>query len=161
MTVALTQRTRMVATQGLPDHMLIFGLDANTYTKGSAKLQGAASFMSDVVAKGLSSCWGDEVDSQYHCTTCLARTYLQPQLQKAVRSDQKITQGDHNPKDFILFKKADFELSSCTKDNTGRREFVELMMFPTLEWPSDHGLVAATLTPFSSKAVDKWSRLCT
>ena len=32
-----------------------------------------------------------------------------------------------------------------TKDNTGRRQYVEEMLFPTLDFPSDHGIVAATL----------------
>ena len=30
--------------------------------------------------------------------------------------------------DYILFKKSDFVTSACTKDNTGRREYIELMM---------------------------------
>ena len=30
---------------------------------------------------------------------------------------------------------------STIKDNTGRRTYVEDMVFPTLKFPSDHGLV--------------------
>lgn len=33
----------------------------------------------------------------------------------------------------------------ASKDNTGERRYVEQMVFPTLKFPSDHGLIAATL----------------
>ena len=46
--------------------------------------------------------------------------YLQPQLQKAARQDEKESKGDVNPKDFILFYKGDFSYSHVQKDNTGR-----------------------------------------
>ena len=100
----------------------------------------AASFR----AKGYSSCWGD-VPNARSATTFNARTYLQAQLQKAARSDEKESKGDKNPKDFILFPKGRFEVLKATKDNTGERTYVEDMVFPTLKFPSDHGVVAATL----------------
>jgi hypothetical protein len=31
------------------------------------------------------------------------------------------------------------------RDNTGERTYTEDMMFPTLKFPSDHGVTAATL----------------
>merc|ERR1719238_2569086 len=109
----------------MPDHMLIFGLDANTYTVGdNPKLQGVDEFAARFRAKGYSSCWGDMPNARSP-TTFNARTYLQPQLQKAARADEKESKGDKNPKDFILFPKAHFEVLAATKDNTGERRYIE------------------------------------
>ena len=74
----------------------------------------------------------------------------QPQLQKAARSTEKASKGDKNPKDFILFPRAAYRVVATTKDNTGRRQYTEGMVFPTLQFPSDHGLVATTLREVSS-----------
>jgi len=127
------------------NHKLIFGLDANTYTKGSKDLQGVKEFMDDVRSKHLTSCWGDEVDSR-HSTTCKARTHLQPQLQKATLFKDLKGKADKNPKDFILFGKGDFDHTMCKRDNTGVWKYVEDRMLPTLTFPSDHCLVAVNLT---------------
>jgi hypothetical protein len=80
-------------------------------------------------------------------TTFNARTYLQPQLNKAVTFDERYTNinVDRNPKDFILYTPRDFELVDTGRDNTGERTYTEDMMFPTLKFPSDHGVTAATL----------------
>ena len=128
----------------MPSHRLVFGLDANTYAKGSSSKQGVAEFAQDFVAKGYSSCWGDVPDPTNH-TTFNARTFLQAQLQKAARASEKAAKGDKNPKDFILFPKAAYEVVATTKDNTGLRRYTEGMVFPTLQFPSDHGLVATVL----------------
>jgi len=130
--------------QRMPSHRLIFGLDANTYVQGSASKQGVVEFGQDFVSKGYSSCWGDAPDPSNH-TTFNARTFLQPQLQKAAKSTEKAGKGDKNPKDFILFPKATYRVVATTKDNTGRRQYTEGMVFPTLQFPSDHGLVATVL----------------
>jgi len=127
-----------------PEHQLIFGLDANTHTIGSASKQGVAEFASAFVTDGYTSCWGDTPDP-HSPTTFNARTYLQPQLQKAARTDEKETKGDKNPKDFILFSRAGFQVLRAGKDNTGEGKYVEEMVFPTLRFPSDHGIVSATL----------------
>ena len=58
---------------------------------------------------------------------------------------QQQQQGDVNPKDFILFSPDDFAVVHTWKDNTGRREYREGMVFPTLEFPSDHGVLSVTL----------------
>ena len=106
--------------QRMPSHRLVFGLDANTYETGSKKLQGVAGFGKDFVSKGYSSCWGDAPDPSNH-TTFNARTFLQPQLQKAAKSTEKASKGDKNPKDFVLFPKASFSLDEALKDNTGEQ----------------------------------------
>ena len=78
------------------------------------------------------------------------RTFLQAQLQKAARSNELRTKGDKNPKDFILFPKWAFTPYATRKDNTGRREYIEQMVFPTLEFPSDHGIISTTLKVVSA-----------
>eukprot|EP00964_Phaeocystis_antarctica_P127115 scaffold90772_cov60-Phaeocystis_antarctica.AAC.3 len=128
----------------MPGHRLVFGLDANTYEHGSGSKQGVVEFGQDFVSKGYSSCWGDAPDPTKH-TTYNARTFLQSQLQKAARSTEKASKGDKNPKDFILFPKAAYSVVATTKDNTGLRSYTEGMVFPTLQFPSDHGLVATVL----------------
>ena len=57
-----------------------------------------------------------------------------------------MTKGDKNPKDFILFPKAGFEVLTAAKDNTGDKKYLEDHVFPSLAFPSDHGVVSVTLT---------------
>ena len=120
-------------------------MQPHRYAKGSASKQGVLEWAQDFVSKGYSSCWGDHPDPANH-TTFNARTFLQAQLQKAARANEKVSKGDKNPKDFILFPASAFSVQATTKDNTGERRYVEDMVFPTLRFPSDHGLVATTLT---------------
>jgi len=130
----------------LADHKIIFGLDANTYEKGIVgKKQDVLEWGKSYVSHGLTSCWGD-VPQPSNYTTFNARTYLQPQLNKACKSSQKREKGDVNPKDFILFKKGDFGVIQTTKDNTGDRKYIEDMAFPTLNFPSDHGILSTRLS---------------
>ena len=56
-----------------------------------------------------------------------------------------MSKGDKNPKDFILFPRTGFELLRAAKDNTGEGRYIEDMVFPTLRFPSDHGIVSTTL----------------
>jgi hypothetical protein len=77
----------------------------------------------------------------------LVQTHLQTQLNKAVRLAEKDTLGDRNPKDFIVFYASQFSVRQTLKDNTGERRYVEGMVFPTLQFPSDHGIVSTVLVP--------------
>ena len=122
----------------------MFGLDANTHAIGTSNKQGVGEFASAFVLDGYSSCWGDQ-PNPLSATTFNARTYLQPQLQKAARTDEKVSKGDKNPKDFILFSRSMFTLQASHKDNTGEGKYIEDMVFPTLHFPSDHGLVSSKL----------------
>tara|TARA_B110001452_G_C15219676_1_gene422818 strand:+ start:283 stop:1881 length:1599 start_codon:yes stop_codon:yes gene_type:complete len=133
--------------EGMSSHRLVFGLDANTYEKEKkGKTQGVQGFAEDFVAKGYTSCWGDAPDPSNH-TTFNARTYLQPQLQKAARQDEKKAKGDKNPKDFVLYPKTSFtQDEEAAKDNTGDKKYLENHIFPSLAFPSDHGVVSVTLT---------------
>lgn len=132
-------------TPELFGHRLIFGLDANTYEHATpGKQQDVMTWGLEYSSLGLSSCWGD-VPQKSNYTTFNARTYLQPQLNKACKSSQKRERGDVNPKDFVIFKNSEFEVVRTWKDNTGNRDFIEDMAFPTLNFPSDHAVLATVL----------------
>jgi len=135
----------MVNNPELTDHKLIFGLDANTYEKGEAgKKQDVLEWGKSYTSHDLTSCWGD-IPQKNNYTTFNARTYLQPQLNKACKSTEKREKGDVNPKDFILFKKEDFSVVKTVKDNTGEKKYIEDMAFPTLQFPSDHGVLSTVI----------------
>jgi len=129
---------------------LIFGLDANTYEVGKpGKTQDVSEFVSWLGEQGLTSCWGDTPRPQEY-TTYNARTYLQPQLNKATSKSEVRAKGDVNPKDFILFYGDQLSLTpgtSTSKDNTGQGNYVDDMVFPTLAFPSDHAIISAQLEP--------------
>jgi hypothetical protein len=126
---------------------LIFGLDANTYEKGEeGKTQDVMLWGAHYMTHGLSSCWGD-VPQKSNYTTYNARTYLQPQLNKACKRTEKREKGDVNPKDFILFDKKDYQVIQTWKDNTGEKVYKEDMAFPTLQFPSDHGILTTIIEP--------------
>jgi len=139
--------------QEFPNHHLILGVDANVYTEDTKEKMSLVQFMCKAKGLGYTSCFGDNPDPKCCLTTCNARTFLQPQLNKAIRHTDRVEQGDRNPKDTILFKCDQTELFPARgrqpnplKDNTGSLEYVEDMVFPTLVFPSDHGVVAVTLS---------------
>jgi hypothetical protein len=137
----------MASDSKLVSHRLIFGMDANTYENAKpGKQQDVLDFGRNYVSHGLTSCWGD-VPNPKNYTTYNARTYLQPQLNKACKSNEKRAKGDVNPKDFIIFPKKDFDVVQTWKDNTGQKRYIEDTAFPTLEFPSDHGILATIIEP--------------
>lgn len=134
---------------------LLFGLDANTHYEclnddGDKYRACVTDFVKAFKAQGINSCYGDSVTNphDYAHTTFNARTYLQPQLNKAVKESEKTTSPlvDKNPKDFILFYDADLKTSElASKDNTGEGTFLNDIVFPTLTFPSDHAITKAVL----------------
>ena len=148
-TDAVHAHVRGAGDSELRAHALVFGLDANTYKVERDGYQGVLPYQADIVAKGMASQRGDTaaIDPAGY-TTFNARTYLQPQLNKAVSFAERYTNlnVDHNPKDFILFYRDQLALASTAKDNTGKRRYDEDIMFPTLDFPSDHGISSAVLT---------------
>ena len=40
-----------------------------------------------------------------------------------------------------------FKVLRTTKDNTGTKKYTERMVFPTLKFPSDHGIIETALRP--------------
>jgi len=125
-----------------PDHVLICGMDANTHKRHSDTTQGFETFNTSFKDMEMLSCWGDAPSLGAHWTTRNARTYLQPQLQKAVGIADVAKKGETNLKDWILFRSNQLESSEEQRDNTGLREFREDMVFPTLNFPSDHAIVS-------------------
>jgi len=98
----------------LAAHKLIFGLDANTYEKVAKGKQNVVEWGDAYLKEGLTSCWGDKPQPSNY-TTYNARTYLQTQLNKACKSEEKRKCGDVNPKDFIIFSKNDFNVVQTWK----------------------------------------------
>eukprot|EP00971_Amphidinium_carterae_P081812 1618496-Amphidinium_carterae.1 len=102
---------------------------------------------------GFTSCFGDQPDVDTCRTTCCARTSLQPQLNKAIAFADRVAESDMNPKDIILFRSDQLQAvrsdslgqPNPMKDNTGRLSYEEASNFPTLDFPSDHGIVAVVL----------------
>jgi len=127
----------------------LFGLDANVHFDSSnpTKLAYVGDFLQNIHSHDMNSCYGLNPEALEY-TTFNARTYLQPQLNKAVRADQRDTSPnvDKNPKDFILFYEHDFKASTPTfKDNTGDGTFIRGIVFPTFDFPSDHAISSFTL----------------
>ena len=136
------------------DKTLIFGLDANTYETKRDGYQNAEEYQAHIIEKGLASQRGAtaEMDPKLY-TTFNARTYLQPQLNKAVSYEERFTNinVDRNPKDFVLFSTS-LELVSTSRDNTaktssssGEPKYDNEKMFPTLKFPSDHAITKVVL----------------
>mmetsp|Transcript_7827 Transcript_7827/g.23973 ORF Transcript_7827/g.23973 Transcript_7827/m.23973 type:complete len:743 (+) Transcript_7827:47-2275(+) len=137
-------------------YSLLFGLDANTHyecideSTGEALRACVTDFAASFSVHHIDSVYGDNIEdpAAYGYTTFNARTYLQPQLNKAVKESEKTISPlvDKNPKDFILFYEADLKLAEpALKDNTGLGTFVEDIVFPTLTFPSDHAITRALL----------------
>ena len=103
-----------------------------------------AEFHAFISSCHLQSCWGTCPDP-LRPTTCNARTYLQPQLNKAIRRDESLSRADKNLKDWILFRAGNRAMRcvETTRDNTGAKHYVENQIFPTTQFPSDHALVAS------------------
>lgn len=134
-----------VVQQLHPAEPLLFGLDANAHKLQSKSTAYVLDFQKAYRRLGLQACWDSETAAAPPLTTFNARTFLQPQLNKAVGKAELLEKGDRNPKDYVLFSKGNFALGSAWRDNTGRGEFLEDTVFPTLEFPSDHAVVAADL----------------
>jgi len=142
-----------IGNEQFKDHVYILGLDANVYEKGSDVRTPFDEFVRDYEAMGFISCFGKNPNVKLSKTTCSARTFLQPQLNKAVAFTDRIAKIDNNPKDTILFLDNQFEVvpsrkmltGNPVKDNTGKLMYNEDSIFPTLDFPSDHGIVAVAL----------------
>jgi len=145
LTVPVVTAVHDYAIASHPDRKLVFGLDANTYeVPDPGNKQDVEGFAAFYNARGLNSCYGPSPNPK-NFTTFHARTYLQPQLNKAIKFSEKDVKGDKNPKDFIVFDKNEFLVRWTKKDNTGKGTYVEGMVFPTLAFPSDHGITSTSL----------------
>eukprot|EP01065_Artemidia_motanka_P025698 TRINITY_DN30681_c0_g1_i1.p1 TRINITY_DN30681_c0_g1~~TRINITY_DN30681_c0_g1_i1.p1 ORF type:complete len:596 (+),score=205.02 TRINITY_DN30681_c0_g1_i1:67-1854(+) len=151
-------------TDGIQRHLnahaersLVFGLDANTYGTPAKDQQGLQAYADWLGRHALATVWGVNPDKTKH-TTYNARTYLQPQLNKAALITERESKGDRNLKDHIVFKSSEFKVESIVRDNTGDRQYEDDVVFPTLRFPSDHGVLTATLSGEKGKiTVSTWN----
>lgn len=150
LTIPVVTAVHDYARQFHADRVLLFGMDANTYeVPDPGNKQDVEGFAAFYTARGLNSCYGPTPNPKNY-TTFHARTYLQPQLNKAIRFSEKDQKGDKNPKDFIVFNQNELAVRWTTKDNTGEGKYVEGMVFPTLAFPSDHGITETSLALVSA-----------
>lgn len=137
-------------SSGLSEHRFLLGLDANVFEDAEigGDKQSFKEFVEKFNALGMSSCFGPDPDVANCRTTCNSRTFLQTQLQKGLPYEMRILKSDQNPKDTILFYKDHFKLAQeePTKDNTAKMRYMEATLFPTMDFPSDHGIVATVLS---------------
>jgi hypothetical protein len=130
---------------------LIVGIDANTYQPGSKKMLPVQEFAAFCDEAGMSICWGSTPEelAAAGCTTYNARTYLQPQLNKAVGRAEVAGSTHRHLKDYLLCYRSQGSFSNTLKDNTGNGpgHYEEDLVFPTLSFPSDHGTVSTQMTP--------------
>lgn len=130
----------------LRDHLFLIGMDGNVYDEPTPAQLGLQTLSVWLLEHGWTSCWGDQIKQAPCRTTCHARTYLQAQFQKGVPYEDRITKSDKNPKDLILFYKSEFvPVQPPHKDNTGNGTFLESTLLPSLNFPSDHGLIGTVL----------------
>ena len=134
-------------SRSAPDAKLLFGLDANVYAEAVAGKAFVGDFAAQFSGLGMASSYGTADAPAWSSTTFNARTFLQPQLNKAVKREDRFDSPsvDRNPKDFILFYASDFSLLAASKDNTGDGAFAADDMFPTLAFPSDHAVTKVAL----------------
>jgi hypothetical protein len=124
---------------------------AASAAKGAATSKSSASrpgldgggFTALLDERGLGSCWQGQ-DLRGLWTTFNARTYLQPQLHKAVGLDGVLDQRHMRLRDWVVFRAGQLTVSGVERDNTGRGRF-ERRVMPSPAFPSDHAVVAATL----------------
>ena len=145
------------------DSTLIFALDANCHhDDNKGKRLSVESMYSSLASENLQNCWGDE-HGLCPTTTCNARSFLQPQLNKAVFYKDKLTSKlvDMHPKDHLFVSSGRFKVnaemskrvndasssssSSAEGDAGATFRWVDDMPFPTLSFPSDHALVSFEL----------------
>ena len=138
---------------GGPNSTLIFALDANCHRDDNkGKRLSIETMFASLASENLENCWGTE-HSLCPTTTCNARSFLQPQLNKAVFHKDKLTSAlvDRHPKDHVFVSSGTFavnsERSSRVNDVSDETVFrwVDDMPFPTLSFPSDHALVTFEL----------------
>jgi hypothetical protein len=143
-TVPVVEAMSKIVSSKYPHHNIFLGLDANSYTKEKSGHL-ALSQLGDHLQKfGLQTCFGKPPDPS-NVTTCMARTFLQPQLNKAVLAENRFNDGDNNPKDHIIIRESDVFVSAPSRDNTGMRQFAENATFPTLTFPSDHAIISVSI----------------
>ncbi len=110
---------------------------------GAAGLDGGG-FCALLGERGLGSCW-DGQDLRGLWTTFNARTYLQPQLHKAVGLEGVLDRRHMRLRDWVVFRAGQLAVAGVERDNTGVRGCFLPRAMPSEGFPSDHSIVWATL----------------
>ena len=164
-----------LAMEWFPNHTLLFGLDANTAAgpadsrlaglpdraggrPGSGAGLDGGGFSALLGKLGLGSCWQGQ-DLRGLWTTFNARTYLQPQLHKAVGLEGVLDRRHMRLRDWVVFRAGQLAVVAVERDNTGRRGGFERRVMPSQAFPSDHAVVAAVLRRAESGG-PAWARRC-
>ena len=127
-------------------HTLLVGLDANTHSHATAFHQSLQSFVDFLADKRMTSIWGPSPSPEL-ATTCSSRTYLQTQLNKATPYTNRAAAANRGLKDWILaYEGQVLGVMDAARDNTGRRIFLEGVVFPSTDFPSDHAIVSAVFS---------------
>lgn len=136
------------------DKKLVIGMDANTHSDNvsdNKKKYSVSAF--DALLKRLSfcTCFYGQMPNNLKHTVNSARTYLQPQLNKAVKREDITKQNVdfRAAKDYIVFADKQFDAKKgCTVvDNQGNGKYEEKLEYviPSQQFPSDHAIISAHL----------------
>jgi len=133
------------------DKKLIVGIDANTHcdaVSDGKKKYSVSAFDGKLRSLGFGTCFGDKPTKH---TVNSARTYLQPQLNKAVKKELLLKDDVdfRAPKDYIIFLENQFGVKKDSvnvnnKGNGGYDASFEYVI-PSESFPSDHAIVSAHL----------------
>eukprot|EP00039_Didymoeca_costata_P033656 m.43465 g.43465 ORF g.43465 m.43465 type:complete len:585 (+) comp9977_c0_seq3:92-1846(+) len=143
------------------EHICIYAMDANCYADKKADRLHVADFAKHFGQRNLCSSFDSMGPGNFPRSTMNARTFCQPQLNKAVT--KKNMQGglskhiDANPKDFILHKTATrnskLSVVKACIDNTGDgpqdiSSYDPSIWMPGAGFPSDHAILYAEIQAY-------------
>ena len=104
LTIPMIDAVAKLATNEYPECQLVIGLDANCYKKKKDKHLFVDDLSKCLEQHALCSCFGSPINKDV-VTTCMARTFLQPQTNKANLAATRTMNGDVNPK--VRWKEGD------------------------------------------------------
>jgi len=130
----------------------VIGIDANTHCDNVAdgkKKYSVNAFNALLNELDFNDCFDGNLPTKH--TVNSARTYLQPQLNKAVKKEDIIKENVdfRAPKDYIVFGKNQFDVKKefTIIDNKGNGKYDGNFeyVFPSSQFPSDHAIISAHL----------------
>lgn len=144
------------ARENSSEVVALWGMDANAYSQDKKNVLKVAEFHEAYTKHGMRTSWGTQKEElagdKFPRTTLNARTFCQPQLNKAVaRANYELNEKcENNPKDYILFRASGAmrQKGEGYLDNVGRGpltidEHDKTVWMPGEKFPSDHAIVYA------------------